>query len=325
MSDVGRKAECSLRGLPLMTHLRHCTFKACLKSLKCFKRGLVWGVHMPMSFNTYLEQAGLNLDDGFLLRHEDPTRLPPGRIYSAWLNERTNFEAYQNVQKWNNRFREGSWLASFVVAPTGETLFVGIYHVKRTSPAPVTGPYDDPLLGKMPPEDRAWHETQHSDRMQEYEGKLVIDWGPGTRQWRQLARNHNKIVLEQRRRFREEQFPGYANFRHRLGELKNIYPSWRMPLEAARGIYLLVFDDGMQYVGSASGERGFLQRWENYLANGHGGNKVLIGDCRDARNAMVSIYETRGSGETRNDIVKREMFIQAMLGSRAKALDDLDE
>jgi hypothetical protein len=39
----------------------------------------------------------------------------------------------------------------------------------------------------MPAEDRAWHETIHSDCMQGFEAKLVIDWGLAPRQWRQLA------------------------------------------------------------------------------------------------------------------------------------------
>jgi hypothetical protein len=280
-------------------------------------------VSTQLRFNTLLEQAGLNPDKVYLLRHEGD-RLPPGRLLSAWLNERGKFEGYQASQKWKNRFPEGSSLASFVVTPGRETLFVGIYEVVRLSR--VSGQFDDPLLGKMPAKDRAWHETVHSDRMQGYEAKVVIDWGSAPRQWRQLAVNQNKLVLEIRSRFREEPFPEYRSFRYPLGELRNIYPSWRAPLEGARGVYLLVFDDGMQYVGSATGERGFLQRWEGYLATGHGGNKILIRDRRDARNAIVSILETSGSRETRNDVVRREMFWQQMLGSRAKALDtELDD
>ena len=269
-------------------------------------------------FNTLLEEASLDPNKIYLLRHEDD-RLAPGRLLSAWLNEKEKFEHYQAGQKWKNRFPEGSSLASFVVTTTRETLFVGIYDVLHLSR--ISGPFEDPLLGKMPAEDRAWHETQHSDRMRDLEGRVVIDWGPAPRQWRQLAGNQNKLVTEIRPRFKEDPFRGYKRFRYPMGELRNIYPSWKARLEEVRGVYLLVFDDGMQYVGSATGERGFWQRWEGYFASGHGRNKVLIRDRRDARNAMVSILETSGSQETRNDIVRREMFCQKMLGSRAKALD----
>jgi len=272
-----------------------------------------------LKFNTLLELANLDLRNVYLLRHEDG-RLAPGRIFAAWLSEREQFEKYQQSQKWKNRFPEGSSIASFVVAPGGETLFVGIYDVAHVSR--LDGAFEDALLGTLPSEDRAWHEMKRSDRMHEYQAKLVIDWGAGKRQWRQLAFKQNKPVLEIRPQFREEQFPGYINFLRCLGELNNIYPSWRARLEERKGIYLLAFDDGMQYVGSATGERGFWQRWENYLANGHGGNRVLIRDHRDARRAMVSILETSGSAETERNIINQEMFWKKKLGSRAKPLDD---
>jgi hypothetical protein len=271
-----------------------------------------------LKFNTLLELAGLNPKNVFLLRHQDG-RLPSGRIFSAWLSERRHFEIYQQGQKWTNRFPKGSALASFVVAPGRETLFVGIYDVLSLSR--IAGPIDDPLLGKLPAEDRAWHELKHSGRMRDYEAKLVIDWGSGKKAWRQRASNQNKTVLEIRAHFMEEPFPRYMNFKRRLGDLKNIYPSWRSRLEERKGIYLLVFDDGMQYVGSATGERGFWQRWESYLANGHGGNRILIRDGRDARKAIVSLLEISSSAETDQEIVKQEMLWQEKLGSRAKPLD----
>jgi hypothetical protein len=145
-----------------------------------------------LRFNTLLEEAHLDPRKVFLLRHKD-SRLSPGRIFSAWLSERKSFESYQEIQKWKNRFPEGSALASYIVNPRDETLFVGIYDVVQLSRD--TGPYDDPLLGKMPPEDRACHITKHSDRMLKYEEKLIVDWGSGRRQWRQRAHRQNKDIL----------------------------------------------------------------------------------------------------------------------------------
>ena len=82
----------------------------------------------------------------------------------------------------------------------------------------------------------------------------------------------------------------------------------------------LTFDDGMQYVGSATGEQGFWQRWSDYLANGHGGNRVLIRDQRDARKAWVSILEVSGSAQTERDIINQEMLWKRKL-VKAKPLD----
>jgi hypothetical protein len=183
------------------------------------------------------------------------------------------------------------------------------------------GPVDDPLLGKMPSETRSWHETKYSDRMQDYEEKLVIEWGSGKLAWRQRANEQNKAILEIRPRPKDEPFPPYIDFSRRLGELKGICPSWQSALKERKGVYLLTFDDGVQYVGSATGEQGFWQRWHDYLTNGDGGNLVLSRDHRDARNAMVSILEISGSAQTERDIVNREMLWQRKLGTRAKQLE----
>jgi hypothetical protein len=269
-----------------------------------------------LKFNTILQEAGFNPEKVFLLRHEDK-RVSSG-LYRAWKSAPKDFEVYQNGQKWKNRFPEGSSLAAFVVGPERETLFVSMYDVLTLSR--IEGPFDDPLLGKMPAEDRSWHETKHSDLMHEYEEKLVIEWGPAKLAWRQRAHEQNKIVLEIRARPKDEAFPPYIDFLRRLGDLDTIYPSWQTRLREHKGVYLLTFDDGMQYVGSATGEEGFWQRWHDYLMSGHGGNRVLIRDQRDARNAMVSILEVSGSAQTERDIVKQEMLWQRKLG-RAKPLD----
>ncbi|MGD0930335.1 MAG: hypothetical protein ABR902_06755 [Candidatus Korobacteraceae bacterium] len=272
-----------------------------------------------LRFNTLLEEAGFNPKKVLLLRHED-RRLRPGQLYQAWKSAPKDFEAYQNFQNWKKRFPEGSSLAGFVVGPEGETLFVGMWDVLKLSR--IDGPYDDPLLGHLPAESRALHQTKHSGRMQEYEEKLVIEWGNGKRTFRQRAHLRNKIVQEIRAQAKDEPFPLYINLFRRLGDLSSIYPSWQVRLKERKGVYLLTFDDGMQYVGSATGEQGFWQRWSDYLTNGNGGNRVLIRDQRDARVAWVSILEVSGSAQTGQDIVNQEMCWKKKLGIRAKALDN---
>jgi hypothetical protein len=61
--------------------------------------------------------------------------------------------------------------------------------------------------------------------------------------------------------------------------------------------------------------------WQNYLTTGHGGNRVLIRDRRDARNAMVSILEVSGSAQTERDIINQEMLWQRKSGTKAKRLE----
>jgi hypothetical protein len=100
-------------------------------------------------------------------------------------------------------------------------------------------------------------------------------------------------------------------------------PAWQDRLSAAKGVYLLTFPDGHLYVGSASGDNGgFLQRWSDYVRNGNGGNRILIRENRDARDADVSILEVTGSSLTRQEIIDCEMNWQKKLGPIAKRLDD---
>ena len=200
-----------------------------------------------LKFNTVLREAGFDPTKTkvFLLRHED--RRVRGGIYQAWKSRRRDFETYQNGQKWRNRFEKGCSLASFVVGPDGKTLFVGMYEVLTVTR--VNGPFVDPLIGQMPAEDRAIHETRHTEWMQDYEEKLVVDWGRGAIAWRQLAHRKNKTVLEIRARATEPPFPRYVDLHRLLSDLTNIYPSWQKQLAAAKGVYLLTFDDGTQYVG----------------------------------------------------------------------------
>ena len=145
-----------------------------------------------LKFNTVLQDSGFDTEKVFLLRHEDK-RVPFG-LYQAWKSRRQDFEAFQSAQKWKNRFPAGYSLAAFVVGQMRETLFVGIWNVLSLSQEDSS--FNDPLLGAMPAEPRAQHKLQYSDRMQEYEERIVIEWGLGKLAWRQRASEQDKVILE---------------------------------------------------------------------------------------------------------------------------------
>jgi len=158
--------------------------------------------------------------------------------------------------------------------------------------------------------------------MTDYIGRLVIRPWKDAINFVHKASVRNPEVLEIRPSVQQEPFPGLLEFSRRVSDIPDIFPEWREHLKKARGVYLLTFADGHQYVGSASGDEGFLQRWNNYAMDGNGGNRVLIRDNRDARrDAVVSILEVTGSASTREQIVAREMIWQTKLGARAKPLD----
>ncbi|PYL06855.1 MAG: hypothetical protein DME33_12420 [Verrucomicrobia bacterium] len=75
-------------------------------------------------------------------------------------------------------------------------------------------------------------------------------------------------------------FPGFNGVRLSFEMLASIIrqdnPSWRAALASIAGVYVVVDrTTGKQYVGSACGGVGLWQRWSNYAATGHGGNKEL--------------------------------------------------
>ncbi|WP_064712724.1 hypothetical protein [Rhizobium bangladeshense] len=69
----------------------------------------------------------------------------------------------------------------------------------------------------------------------------------------------------------------------------------------------------------ALGADGFLGRWREYFATGHGGNVGL--KSRDPSDYRVSILETVGTGATIIDLLALEMRWKAKLLSREMGLN----
>lgn len=81
-------------------------------------------------------------------------------------------------------------------------------------------------------------------------------------------------------------------------------------------------------MGSATGEdEMLLQRWANYIENGHGGNKQLKeivekkGFDYIKQNFQYSILENYNARIDKNVILEREKYWKKVLGSRAFGLN----
>lgn len=78
-----------------------------------------------------------------------------------------------------------------------------------------------------------------------------------------------------------DEFPGYENIRLSFSQLETIIRNkrsgWLDALRNQKAVYLITdTSNGKMYVGSATAQYGMLlQRWTNYIDNGHGGNGVL--------------------------------------------------
>ena len=154
-----------------------------------------------------------------------------------------------------------------------------------------------------------------------YSERILVRWGASasTHAWSQWATRRPKEILELRLDRREPPFPGFSNFRCQTSEVPMMPQAWQGALASVQGVYLLVSEAGEQYVGSATGSEGFLGRWLDYAANGHGGNVLL--KQRGHRDYTVSILEVASPDMSRNDILAREFHWKNKLGARAHGLN----
>ncbi|WP_236846933.1 GIY-YIG nuclease family protein [Campylobacter devanensis] len=86
-------------------------------------------------------------------------------------------------------------------------------------------------------------------------------------------------------------------------------------------MYLIVdTKTGKKYVGSAYGDNMLLGRWRNYIANGHGGNKLLKSlDFEYIKeNFKYSILEIFKSSVDDEIIINRESFWKEVLLTRTE-------
>ena len=141
--------------------------------------------------------------------------------YDLWRGGDGRLELYQRIQE-REVFDVGDLIASFVVTPGGDTLFIGLFRVDSIG---VTPPGTiDPVLRQ----DRTslhLYDIQREDRLSEYVGHLVIEWGKGYIQWLQRAQNSDKPILEIRTEVKDEAFPGFTWFRCDIDQIEMIPPS----------------------------------------------------------------------------------------------------
>jgi hypothetical protein len=276
---------------------------------------------MPIMFNNILKDCGVDPAKVTLVRHQD-SRAAKGRSpFELWRDEPPIFLDYLSHQATYNRSkfcRAQKW-ATFVGTPAGKTLFVGVYDAsfKGVLEQDRQKPHMDGI-------DEAGscdvYDVHLDSILRDLIGKLFIEWGEGARAWVQRAERNDKVVTELFEKFKEDEFPGFLNFRSPLSKLQSLPQGWQQTLRATRGIYLLTCPRTReQYVGKASGTEGFWQRWQDYARNGHGGNIAL--KSSDPSDYQVSILEVAGTSATEADIIEMESLWKEKLQSREMGLN----
>lgn len=275
------------------------------------------------AFNDFLEAHGVNPAETRLLRHDI-------RAISFFrrggLDTFGSFCSFQRAS--NSPYNKTKLACHFLPGPTlpdgsASALFIGTTRVLDK------WKWDGSRLPKMSDPHVLEHERGRENvyafdlewlcEGMEYSEKILINWGQGTRAWSQWAGQNPKGIVELRLKAFEPPFPGFSDFRSKISEVANFPRSWVNALEKTKGIYLLVAENGEQYVGSAYGAEGFMGRWREYAKNGHGGNVLL--KKSDHRDYTVSILEVASPDMSMDEVVARENFWKEKLGSRAHGLN----
>ncbi len=266
-----------------------------------------------LTFNTILTNENIDPKKVRLVRHQDNRSSGNCTPYNLWLSDKVSLETYQRIQK-RKVFEIGGLLATFVVTPSGETLFVGLYRVKDIGIAP-PGTIDPVLQA-----DRAglnFYDITREEGLSEYAGHLTVNWGGGHRAWVQLAHRQDKPIIELRKERREDPFPGFGRFCWDIDVISAVPITWQSVLKSVKGVYLLVCKEtGKQYIGSAKGEENLWSRFQDYKKTGHGGNVEL--KARGQKSYQVTVLEVVNSDE---GIEKAESAWKTRLMSRKFGLN----
>lgn len=246
-----------------------------------------------------------------VLRHMD-------RKLDLWqLRERGQFNQYQNNQSWDV-FGKAEYVISFIGESFRFARFVGVWEVLGSS-------------AKLPRGVR--YRTRELEGFAELEGRLVVNWGGGTRSWAQwMHREGNKEVAELLPRNYVKEFPGFYDFALTYEELSKIvaHPDanreWHRMLSAVSGVYLILDTrSGKQYVGSAYGKGGILSRWRSYVRTGSGGNlqiaELLKVSKKRVQQFQFSLLRVLEPGIPRADVLEHEALIKRKLGCRVFGLN----
>ncbi|MGN2244983.1 GIY-YIG nuclease family protein [Frateuria sp. GZRR33] len=271
-----------------------------------------------LTFNHLLEAARIPLERTRLARHKDQRSTAKVEPYTLWQRGDGSFERYQSVQK-NVVWKPGDYVAACVVVPlTGETLFVGLYFV--TGQDVVTDPDRTcPVSGRLVLGSHLYS-MEKVESFASYEGRVIVDWGSGFRNWVHRAANQAKPLLEVRQQRHELPWPGFPRFHWSVRRLDDLPRPWIPHLAHAFGVYLLVSrQEGKLYVGSALGNEGFLQRWRSYQANGHGGNRDLKQVA--GHDYEVSVLEVAASNATEKEVLAQESLWKQKLLTREFGLN----
>ena len=244
------------------------------------------------------------------------------KLEAFFVFSKGKFKEWQEEQ--TKRNFEKNYILSLIYITKNEWLFAGIYQsldVKQ-----FTNEH-----GKI----RYRYKTKLLENGKEFIGKLIVSFEKDFRASYLLLENHlDDLLLSEIKKteYRFEPFPGFSNVHISFDLLKEIInnneSSWQSSLSSVKGIYLISDkSNGKLYVGSASGDCAFWQRWSDYIKDGHGGNKKLKAliaknGIKYCENFTFSILEICKINTAEEEIQKIESFWKERLLTREYGYND---
>ena len=227
-----------------------------------------------LNFSDILRKAGLDPAKVQLIRHT----LNDKEFRACY--EKNMVKEYTAEQK--KDFNKGyDYWAVFISGKGTEARFYKLYRVGAAVPkSPEVMPegYPCPLAFEKPGD---YYELEYVDVLKEFENRLIIEWGEAIRAWHQKGTTEKAVKAIQS--IQKLEFVGYENVVLSYEKLKEIiendmdhYKLWQTALSSVKAVYLILdTKNGQQYVGSAYGDGGLLERWKYYADTFHGNNKLM--------------------------------------------------
>lgn len=272
-----------------------------------------------LNFSDILRKAGLDPAKVQLIRHT----LNDKDFRACY--EKNMVKEYTAEQK--KDFNKGyDYWAVFISGKGTEARFYKLYKVGAVVPkSPEVMPegYPCPQAFEKPGD---YYELEYADVLKEFENRLIIEWGEATRAWHQKGTTEKAVKAIQS--IQKQEFVGYENVVLSYEKLKEViendmdhYELWQTALSSVKAVYLILdTKNGQQYVGSAYGDGGLLERWKCYSDTFHGNNKLmkeLICDHPDRyRYFQFSILQIFSMSVPDDLIINAESLWKRKLGTK---------
>ena len=272
-----------------------------------------------LNFSDILRKAGLDPAKVQLIRHT----LNDKEFRACY--EKNMVKEYTAEQK--KDFNKGyAYWAVFISGKGTEARFYKLYRVGAAvpkSPEVMPEAYPCPLAFEKPGD---YYELEYVDVLKEFENRLIIEWGEAIRAWHQKGTTEKAVKAIQS--IQKLEFVGYENVVLSYEKLKEIiendmdhYKLWQTALSSVKAVYLILdTKNGQQYVGSAYGDGGLLERWKCYADTFHGNNKLmkeLICDHPDRyRYFQFSILQIFSMSVPDDMIINAESLWKRKLGTK---------